>query len=346
MRENRLRIGMEVEQKVSGTKFLVTKITRDEDGSKVAEAVEVIPASETLLSEKTPKKVTISKANDICYKITYDPGPTEPVTGYTLKDGTIYYNDNPIEQGEIVVDEILALLPGGLVVTVKAAEESFVNVYFYNVERDLFELKFTDIPKEEIVVFKVTENEMYFGFNRIITSIEKDEDGQEKEVRKFGHAFIFKIAYGKQCSVCIHGNPLLFDQAAFKDTFLYIPYEECGSVEKPIEKCDRGYYIFDVETTLRYVFQVTSKTAPVCTYTHYCDNLIVKTDNELYIDGYLELRTEKVKLLSDYPYLVDVTPRSKYETTYSFTDKECTKVITITKTSTKDRGVIYKSSLE
>lgn len=347
MRENRLRIGMEVVQKVSGKNFRVTNVTTGKDGSKVAEAVEIMQVPGMALSSaEEPEKVTISNANDICFKITYDPGPTEPVAGYTLKDGVIYCNETSIEQGEIVVDEILASLPGGLVVTVKTDKESIVDLYFYDVERDIFGLKFAGIPKTDMEVFKTTEKEAYLGFNHIIVSTEKDEDGKEKEVRKFGHAVVFKISYGKQCAAYISGNPLLFDQAVFEGSFLYIPYEERGGADTVIRECERGYYIFNVESSLQSIFQVTSKNAPTCTLVPYRGNLLVRTDNELYIDGCLALRTDKVKLLSDYPYLVDVTPKSKYETSYTFADKGCTKTVTITKASTKDRGVIYKSSLE
>lgn len=288
MRESRLRIGMEVVQKVSGKKFRVTEVESKETG-KVAEAVEILQFGACVTDE--PEKVTISNANDICFRIVYDPGPTESVTGYDLKDGVIYFNENPVEQGEIVVDSILAALPGGLVVTVKTKDESTVDMYFYDVERDLFTLKFAGMPKEDIVVFKTTDTDAYLGFNCIHTKKVKEENGTEKEVREFAHGVVFRISYGKQCAAHVNMYPLLLDEAEFTDTFVYIPYEECMGKDGFLEKCNRGYYIFDVEHSLQNIFRVESNDTPTCTYVPYSGNLLVRADNKLYVNGDETLRT-------------------------------------------------------
>lgn len=346
MRNNRLRKEMQLVNKVSGKLFAVTSVTVAEDGSKVADAVEILPVpGMAITSAEKPEKVKISKANDICFRITYDPGPTEPVTGCEVKEGVIWYNGKPVEQGELVVDKILAPLPGGVLCTVKKEDDGIVDLFFYDVERDIFTEKFTNMKKEYITVLESNDDTAaYIGYVDFDTKKVKKEDGTEEDVTVCRRSVIFKIAYGRMWSNGFYGNVPMFEETKILDQFVIVPYKERVNEDGTLEECDKGYIVFNVE--MYEIFRVKSKTTPACLYIPSNHDFLVRTDNKLFVNGYEVLNTDKVGILAEYPYLVDTTAKSKYEAEYTFTDAECTKTVTFTKTTTRDRGVIYKTSLD
>lgn len=107
MRIERLRMGLELLNKVNGEEYKVV----DVDGA-TGTAAEMIKDPVTGLNSVGEEEVTITEENALAFRILSDPEPYPVPEGYSIEDGVLLKDGKPAcIQGEFSFIRIFAALP-------------------------------------------------------------------------------------------------------------------------------------------------------------------------------------------------------------------------------------------
>ena len=123
MRKNLIFAGAKVYNKVNRKYYLVVsedgtavRLERDENGKDIQ------------IPEET---VQITESNGLAYRFIKDTRPAENPTGYTVDNGVLLKNGNPVsEQGQLTVNRILAAFPDQLLLITELNGNTALTRYF------------------------------------------------------------------------------------------------------------------------------------------------------------------------------------------------------------------------
>ena len=339
--------GMTLVNKVNGKAYEVTEW----DGT-VAKAVSINPETNKMFEkdEDGYDTVEVNEANSICFRTLHIPEDESTLEGYTVKNGELLLNDKAVTvQGEIVVEDIIAALPGYLVLAVKPREkkDDLIDLFIFEPERDKFTklIRGNSIPMPKTV--KALEGAILLGYNETHLEEVPDEDGVVTEVEFFDRGALMLIANRKLNSVFFE-RPMDFTNllevagAGLETTFL-ISTTKTADVDGRIE--DSKMYYEKVSVDVKYASvsstalwnqpRATVTSAAIC---HVADGGIVLKGADFIQYGEIRINTPFVANIKG-EYLVDIT-RDGDDEIYTFADEKYA-VTRLKRTRTKDRGYIY-----
>lgn len=339
--------GTRVLNKVNGKVYEMVSVPDGTTDSTDILAVNVNPETDMVydVSEEERDTVTITEQNAICFKTLSVPKDTNVPSGYTVSNGILYKNEEPVtEQGQIVVDNIVCALPGYLVLAVKPktdAGDGMIDLFSYNVERDRFKkLIRASIPMPRVVLKQ--KESVVLGYSKTHTEDVLDEDGEKtgKEKEIFDGAALMLVHDERVDSVMFHRpvNLVLLPVAGGQGLYLI----EAGKVAfgEEVEETKPYYYeIFVKEDSVSSETLAYEPDAPVVSA-----SVVTLYDRGLFLKGkdyilYNDLRIDS-PLVAQMPgeYLVDIT-YGDHEVTVTLADENY-NTASIVRKNTKDRGYI------
>lgn len=177
MRSNKILENVTALNKVDNQRYKIIKVV---DG--VGTAVLINPEDESLDETKT---VTITPDNAIAYHLINNPNLPEVPSGYSVKGGILMRDlEQVTQQGEIVIDKIIATVPGKLLLAVVPREpkDGYIDLFSYIPEEDKFKkLIRRSIPMPEVIG---TDKEYVFLKSCRIRTEEYEGDNKEKLTRE------------------------------------------------------------------------------------------------------------------------------------------------------------------
>ena len=165
--------GSKVMDKVTGNVFLVT------DEGKGNQIID------TEVSE-----ISVDLKDPVFYKVLEMASVKDVPEGYDVVNGCLVKDGNPVtEQGQVVINTILAPVPGRLILSVKPLRDlgGNVDIVTYTPSEDRFNKLLGDVPVPDI--HTVTDN--YYVFVTTKTHmVEKDTDSVPEELSVFDSSYI------------------------------------------------------------------------------------------------------------------------------------------------------------
>lgn len=337
MKIERLREQVEVFNKLDGKMYKVTGVD-----NQVGTAAEML--EDGTLGENT---VTITEANCLAFRVVKDPAPLPTPADYYVEDGQLMKNGQPAcEQGQIVVKEILAKLPGILVLAVepKSKEDGMIDLFAYEPARDRFKkLIRSSIPQVKVVGYAgADKDEAVLAYSKTVEKTEKDQDGNDVPVLDFDSAAVITVK-GTAAVGCRIDCPINTD-----DTFIaerpdgafevYVPSDEdVNAVDDKVEKREKRMWLRIVDGQITDSFNMDGQIT--ATWSPAYKEFVIRSDGEIYLPWMMfTMASKKIKQLAGYNVLIDVTKEDyAYKLTFSNGDY---KFKTLTSQSTKDRGYI------
>lgn len=335
MRIDRVRMGLEMLNKINGKMYKVTAVGND--GNIAQEMLE-----DGQLGDDT---VTITEDNALAFKVINDPEPYPVADGYTTVDGTLYKDGMKVcEQGQIRIEKIVAELPGLLVCAVKSrvAEDRY-DLVLYEPAKDKFSyLNYKTIPMPELVAYTEDHDTAFLAFSVIDIQKITNENGTEEEVHTLKDAAV----------IVLNGKRVVFEQAnapiAIKDIILkeadghwtlFVPY---ASIKENGERVTPGQYLWHEMTNTGVKREMLLPENIHADWSCYYETFVMKSDELLFVDTDSESITIKhpvIKKLTDYPVLIDIT---KEQWTYrlTFANPDTYQLKTLVSRSTRDRGYV------
>lgn len=321
MKIERINEGMLVRNKVNGKFYVVTSI---QDGTAVA-ALSV--DSDRKLDEDAT--VTISTENSICFRIVDDPAYTRvpDVSQYDVVDGILVKNGTPVtEQGDIVVEEIIASSPRCLILSVIKDEKKYIMEY--GVVSDHFRTIYesptkTEVIREEPLVLYLESTEL----------VETDEGVKER----FINAHVYAIDETNEAARYIFDAPLAKVEC-HKNAIL--AYQDKKTVsDRYLISSDLRVSVNENEYFEDLVDLGKEKAADVCgTYSQFYDAFVLIGERTIVCKQLdVNLSTSFAK---DVKGMVLVDKTQKGRDTFLTFSNEKFNVVTLKATSTSDRGTI------
>lgn len=177
MRSNKILENVTVLNKVDNQRYKIIKVV---DG--VGTAALINPEDESLDETKT---VTVTPDNAIAYRLINNPNLPEVPLGYSVEGGVLMRDNGQVtQQGEIVIDKIIAVVPGKLLLAVVPREpkDGYIDLFSYIPEEDKFKkLIRRSIPMPEVIG---TDKEYVFLKSCRIRTEEYEGDNKEKLTRE------------------------------------------------------------------------------------------------------------------------------------------------------------------
>lgn len=228
MKNERLREQMVLTNKVDGRRCVVASVEVTPNGGKKALAFYEVE-DPTVPAEQ----VEISEANDICFRILDDPMPYGIPEGYSVEDGVLLKNGEPVcEQGYIKVDKIIGGMENALVLLCDDSDGN-KQVYIYNPVRDRF-VSVVFINKDsEFKAFYADED----GINGIVV-VDKYEpavkfvDEKEVEYKAFISEEYTLLKAGSYIDSVIEDEPLDIKKVLFRGRDIVIITERAYEVNE------------------------------------------------------------------------------------------------------------------
>lgn len=188
MKKNMIKKGFRVMDKIVGAYYVITNV---KNGEGYAEKECINPETRERYLDAT-QQVVINEDNCIAFRFVNDTlSPAMPV-GFSVKDGILLdNNNNPVcEQGEISINDVLALQPNKLLLS--ATYEGRKGVYTYNTRKDKFVYVCSGEP---IYIYNCGDKEdaVLLAFSEKITETTTDENGKDKKVEKLVDSRIVTI---------------------------------------------------------------------------------------------------------------------------------------------------------
>lgn len=198
MRIQRLRIGLEVLNKINGKRYKVTNIN---GANGVGTAHEMITDSNGCWSGKFGKDETvITDRNALAFRILNDPEPYPVAEGYSVMNGKLLKNGMPAcEAGELIFTGILAVQRDFVILAAKknGTKEGRAELMSYQVSRDRFTWLYS-IPENTTFAGYIGEDhrKAVLVYSSVEEKEQEDKNGSLKKARIFGQAGLMVIMAG------------------------------------------------------------------------------------------------------------------------------------------------------
>lgn len=344
MRIERLRMGLELLNKVDGKEYKVVSV----EGA-VGTAVEMHTDPKGILTGLGDKEVTITEKNALAFRILSDPEPYPVPEGYSVEDGVLLKDGKPAcTQGVFSFGRILAKCEDCLILTakVKGMKDGEVILVSYQVTRDLFR-KLTVVPTENIVFLGYAGEDMEKAVFLFSTTEEKEAeaDGEKKTVRCHRETAVVIITKGRCCSYENVNSPVTAEDCFIKqipgrgnrdfDLFLASDEDEEDGVLVPRKErlwAQLHGWNLQCVSTFSCSGDIRADWSPVYS------GFVIRGKEMLRFKEDININNPAVGKLDGYDTLIDITKQDyTYKLTFSNEDYEFK---TLVSRSTKDRGYI------
>lgn len=364
MRMKRLRKGLIVYNKLNGRKYKVVSVTAGDNGSNTGIAA-LINAFDEIIPGET---VEINEDNCLIFRALMETEPYPVPEGYSVAKGILYKDGKPVcEQGDINVKEILAVIPGKLIIAVgehkeKNDDEDQVNVYSYEPHRDRFIRLTKKIPMPKLIGYKDNGDTAVLAYCDMTEEKRKDKDGVEKNVKVFRRAEIISIGnhlglggrpsaenYPIDIPMTVNETLLLSRPDGSAELLIpcdeelmlsRAPFDEDVSNCEVVAKAKRSWMLFYPSSDTGVNVPISGDKSDV--HAEYSPEFgFVISDNEtVFVEkGLMAIKSAAAAAVAKkYPVLIDLTKDGR---TYrlSFADKSY-NLKTVLSTKTDDRGFV------
>ncbi len=310
--------------------------------------------------------VTMTEANAIAFGLVNDPNPEVVPAGYSVENGILMKDGEPATtQGQIIVEQILAAMPGYLVLRTSKQGGRHVYVTKYVPKKDptkndqFIEIQdigaFYDEAEVRIVTRPLLNTEDVQVIVYDVTETREEESEEGEKVRKtyfvrsgalmIGDRYTTKEAYDLPVAMI---TELERELVRLQDEYstIYAPiWAEVSDETGELTHSDKIVGTLQLQYAegrmSAVVLGIRDEIISATRYFRGGD--FIRTQNAIYIDDSLQAKSDVIEgIPAEYKYLVDIS-RDDYTTKYSLSTKDY-RVITLTKTSTKDRGFIFEAA--
>lgn len=119
------------ESKINGRTYLVENVAVD--GSvRIIEQVEDEAPEILEVTQEVLDNFFLFKGNDT-------PVPAPKDGEFVIEEGRFLHNGSPVQIGTLIPVEVVAGIPGNVLLTVKSRSDGYLDLFQYNIERDRFE---------------------------------------------------------------------------------------------------------------------------------------------------------------------------------------------------------------
>lgn len=337
MKIERLREQVEVFNKLDGKMYKVTGVN-----GQIGTAAEML--EDGTLGEKT---VAITEANCLAFRVVNDPAPFPAPKNFDVQGGQLMKDGkSACEQGQIVVREILAELPGALVLAVepKTKEDGMIDLFLYEPARDRFKkLIRSSIPEVSVIGCAGAENdEAVLAYSKTISKTEKDDDGNDVPVLDFDSAAIITVK-GSAAVGCRIDCPIITDEAFIAErpdgtVEVFVPSDEDADLmDNKVVAREKRIWLRIADGEVVESMNVSGKIT--ATWSPAYKDFVIRSDDEIYLPWLMfRMQNKKIKELAGYDTLIDITKEDyTYKLTFSNADYQFKTLIS---RSTKDRGYV------
>lgn len=354
------KVGMELVDKLTGIAYQITATEEPTKGTVIkAEATEILDEDET----REPKKVTITDANDITFRVTKWVDDVELHTANVV-NGILAVDGRDVVMGSIVAKKVIKVFPGVVIFTAEDPEGERDAVYQYTPSRD----KMDKLGSMEADVSVVEDSEtrviLAFSFTK---EIEVEEDGQKKTDTVFDRAGIYVLTKNR-----LDFEPLMLEEGdrSFDD---YDEYDDEDDSDDDytdnidlegflgfdvknvvVAQGDKYFYIpvIDDEKNMTYVVYRITNTATFNGSVEMPGKLTAVTANNTAArnlgkaifsgEGFVKIDNVVIRSneLNGYIYLVDARRDREHDVNTYVLATEDRKIKTAVRKNTKDRGEI------
>lgn len=340
MKFSAVKNNVRVLNKLTGQENVI--LVGGEEGAKVASAFPVDEQGE-IIDGSEP--VVVTEQNAICFRLIEDPNPKEVPTGYTVVDGVLTKDGQQVEQGEIVVDKIIATQPGLLILAVKPREGEGFDLFSYMPEKDSFRKLIRTTISGETTIIPDKDGNILIVYADVE---EKTLDGnadKPRTVKILNSSGIIYVKEGRVVGARIDGSVPSLNASEYIEvqgrSMVLIPndaaidYDEDADMDVLVDLDERRYIAFYLEDgTVR--FEETHGTIESATFTPLGGKLY-KGQGKALVNACL-IKTPKLDQITG-KYIIDVTVDGD-ETRYTFADEKY-NTQTLIRRDTRDRGPVY-----
>jgi len=342
MKIERLRVGLEVLNKVDGKEYKVTKV----DGT-IGTAVEMSKDPATGMIGFGNGEVTITEKNALAFRILRDPEPYPVPEGYSVRDGILIKDGKPAcAQGEFFFIKLLNVWPDCILLAArtKGMADGDIVLVSYRVSCDRFK-KMRVVPENIVFLGCAGENMREAVF--LFSNTEEKEigtDGEKKTARCFKETALVIVAEGTACIYKKINIPV-----TVKDCFIEkIPGSRDGAYEVflasdeeendgvLVSRKERTWMRFqnwnmDCSITFSYGGSIRADWSPAY------EDFVIRGKDMLRVKDFVAVNPAVAKL-EGYDILIDITEEDyTYKLTFSNGDYG---LKTLLSRSTRDRGYV------
>lgn len=337
MRIERVRMGLEVYNKIDNKMYKVTSVGKD-----CSTAHNML--NDGQLCDDT---VTITKDNALIFKVVNDPEPYPIANGYTVVDGILYKDSAKVcEQGQIRIEKILAEMPGQLVCAVKSRiADDLYDLVMYDPAKDQFQYATNckTIPMPELVAYTKDHTTVFLAFSVIDTKKVTKEDGTEQEMHVLKSAAIISIT-DNYVEIAQYDDPIAVDNIFLKelDDKIWTLFVPLAPIKENGERVTPGQYLWEEDRRNVCERKLLLPEKITADYSWQYSTFVIKSDDLLVVHSDVadcQIKHPVVRELTDYPILIDIT-KEQYTYRLTFANPETYQLKTIVSRSTRDRGYI------
>lgn len=340
MRIERIRVGMELLNKLDGKTYKVTSVS-----GAIGTAVMMPDDPDAPLDTANGETVVITEENALAFRILSDPEPYPVPFGYTVSEDGLLLKNGLVAclQGEYRFAKVMALWHDRLILTArtKGMPEGEVMLVSYQVSRDRF-TKLDMVPESiAFLGYAGKDREKAVFVYSDIKEEETVQDGEKKTVRRFKETCIITIKNGAECTYKDIGFPVTAKDCFVKDipdsgdyaVFLVSDEKEEDGVLEP-----RGERAWAQIRSREDIPKTFNCGGDICAYWSYAYHDFVIRGKDMVRVGDIAITDPAVEKLNGYNTLIDIT-KENYAYRLTFSNKEY-KFKTLVSQSTRDRGYI------
>lgn len=348
MRENKIKENVQIFNKVDGKNYKITSVTGT--GSDVRGTAVEVDTDDQIVDGASV--VTINTNNAIAFKLIDDPNvPNVPEGYFVSAEGLLLDPDNKqvTEQGALVVKDIIAAVPGRLLLAVVPREprDGYIDLMSYTIETDKFnKLIRNSIPEPRMFAEDNDSTRIFLMYSRTFTQDRKEDDDTVVTDVIFDSAAALTYDYktDRISSSCPFGRPIkgidsILSTAASTKQFAF-EFDTAVDDNNIVTAIEEGLDITILQEDwdgLEVVESITISGKPIV-MTDAAHHTVIKTDDMIYINrqGY-KLNADIMAELAGYNICVDVTVKD-HAKRIALVEALSMKVKVLVITSTMDRG--------
>ena len=349
MRENKIKENVQIFNKVDGKNYKITSVTGT--GSDVRGTAVEVDTDDQIVDGASV--VTINTNNAIAFKLIDDPNvPNVPEGYFVSAEGLLLDPDNKqvTEQGALVVKDIIAAVPGRLLLAVVPREprDGYIDLMSYTIETDKFnKLIRNSIPEPRMFAEDNDSTRIFLMYSRTFTQDRKEDDDTVVTDVIFDSAAALTYDYktDRISSSCPFGRPIkgidsILSTAASTKQFAF-EFDTAVDDNNIVTAIEEGLDITILQEDwdgLEVVDSIHVSGKPVVITDTPHHNIVIKTDDTIYVNrqGY-KLNADIMAELAGYNICVDVTAKDHVKR-IALVEALSMKVKILVITSTMDRG--------
>lgn len=353
MRENKIKTNVKVLNKVDGKYYKITSVTGT--GSDVRGTAVEVDNNGQVVDDGSITAINVNNA--IAFRLVDDPNIPDVPDGYFVSaEGLLLDSDNKqvTEQGALIVKDIIAAVPGRLLLAVAPREprDGYIDLMSYTTETDKFnKLIRNSIPEPRLYAENNDNTRIFLMYSRTFTQDRKEDDGTVVTDTIFDSAAAVTYDYktDRISSSCPFDRPIkgiysILNTAVNMKKFAF-EFDTVVDDNNIVTAIEEGMDITILQDDwdddwagLEVVDSIHVSGKPVVITDTPHRHTVIKTDDTIYINrqGY-KLNADIMAELAGYNICVDVTVKDHVKR-IALVEALSMKVKILVITSTMDRG--------